>query len=295
MRRFLLLVNERARKGHAASMLQRLLRRSILSACETDVAPFVDDAGVLRGLERLQDDMTPVAVGGDGTVTSIARILRSADLHGRPMGVLPLGTGNGLTHSLGIRNPTQAAEALVRGDEIHLDIMRTTHPQAPVSLLNISVGLEALVMADFERWRSRSLLLGGLIGAGRWAPRRLTGVTVEVEGERILAPQESFYNVGLYNMPCYGFGVQPKPSADPADGVADLRLHRGRLAYLSYMSAAVARSASPLAPNPDWPRVGTATFSTTMPVQMDGETLSPATFDVEVVPRGLIVIGPARN
>lgn len=294
MRRFLMLVNERARRGNALPLLQKVLLRAPLNRLDVVTAPFVDDAGVHRGLERIEDRI-PVAVGGDGTVTSIARLLRAVGIADRPMGVLPLGTGNGLTHSLGIRNVRQATEALAHGDAAEIDVMVTSHPQAPVSLLNISVGLEALVMADFAAWRSRSLVLGGVIGAGRRAPCRLSGVTVEADGRNILTPSDTFYNVGLYNMPCYGFGVEPHPAADPSDGVADLRLHRGRLTYWAYMGAAAVRSASPLSRQPAWPRVRQATFASDLPVQMDGETLAPATFDVEVVPRGLRVLGAVRN
>jgi diacylglycerol kinase (ATP) len=292
-RRFLLLANERARRGNALATLRDLLQQPPLSGQQAVVAPFVDDEGIHRGLAQLDRDMIPVAVGGDGTVTSVARMLREAGLSEQPMGVLPLGTGNGLTHSLGIRNLRQAADVLAHGQPVDLDLLTTTHPQAPVSLLSISVGLESLVMADFSSRRSRSLLLGGMLACCH-LPKGLSGVSVRADGQSVLEPGEVFCNIGLYNMPCYGFGILPRPAADPADGAADLRLHRSRLPYLAYMSAALIRAASPMA-QPPWSRVRHVELSTHLPVQVDGESLAPATFEIDVIPGGLRVLGPSPD
>lgn len=290
MRSLLFLVNERARDGKVLPRLERLLQHAPLRDVATRTVRFVDDEGVLRGLEQLASGTVPVAVGGDGTVTSIARVLRQEGLADRPMAILPLGTGNGVAHSLGISSPSRAAQALVHGEPRPIDIMVTTHADWPLSLLSVSVGLEALIMSDFERWRRRSRGLSALVSWARRALPRVSGVTMTADGQRILGPEDVFYNAGLYNMPCYGFGVRPKPEADPLDGTADLRIHRFGVTYWSYMAAGVLRSASPFARHPRWPKVRTATIETTMPVQMDGETAAPASFDIEVVPGGLTVL-----
>ena len=99
------------------------------------------------------------------------------------MGILPLGTGNALCHSIGIAHPGKAAATLVHGQPRQLDLMTTTHPQAPISLLSISVGLESLVMSDFETWRRRSRVLAGLVGCVRYTLRRFSGVSIHADGE----------------------------------------------------------------------------------------------------------------
>ncbi|MBT3343584.1 MAG: hypothetical protein HN712_03325 [Gemmatimonadetes bacterium] len=289
MKSLLFFVNERARSGGAVPVLLRSLAAPLLQSVPTSVVRFVDDDGIRKGLETLKRGMTPVAVGGDGTLVSVVRILREAGRAEEPIGVLPLGTGNGVAHSLGIGDLSQATEALVTGAPRSLDVMTTTHPDAPLSLLSISVGVESLAMQDFAKWRRTSRWVGALAGGLRRGTRRVSGITVEADGQRHVSPRDQFCNVGLYNVPCYGFGVTPHPRADAEDGLADLRIHRGRVGYWAYMAAALLNRASPLNRRPDWLRIQHATISSPLPVQIDGETLPAAQFDVNVL-RGAVRI-----
>lgn len=295
MRSFLFLVNERARGGDTVRRVQRLLESASLQGVDVLISPFVDDDGIRTGLARLDSTRTPVAVGGDGTVGSVARLLREVGLADRPMGVLPLGTGNGLAHSLGIARLPTAVETLLSGTPQSIDAMTTTHPDAPLSLLNLSVGIESLAIREYQTWRQHSRWLGGLVGGVRHGLRRVAGVMLEADGERIVDTSDRICNVGLHNMPRYGFCVEPKPSADPTDGFADLRLHSSIGHYWLYMGAAVLRRASPIARQPNWPKIRQATVSTSLPVQVDGESLPAATFDVEVVPAAVQILVPSPD
>jgi diacylglycerol kinase family enzyme len=292
VRRFLLLVNRWSRGGDVVHQLQRLLQQPPLCQHDTTTAVFSDDGGIHRGLEALTDDMIPVAVGGDGTVASVVRVLRAAGFE-RPLGILPLGTGNGLCHSIGIGRLEEAAAALVDGQPRLLDLLTTTHPQSPIALLSISVGLESLVMSDFAAWRRRSRLLAALVGSMRCARRRCSGVSIYADGEQVLAPCEPFCNAGLYNMPCYGFDVCPRPVADPGDGLVDFRLHLGRMRYLGYLGAGALQRSSPLGCTPPWQRVRQCRMCSPLPLQIDGETRAPATFEIQVEPGALQVLTPA--
>ena len=293
MRAFHFLVNERARSGGTVAQLQRLLSAEPLCRVPTSIANFADDDGIRRGLDALKDGAILVAVGGDGTLASIVRLMREAARADQPLGLLPLGTGNGVAHSLGIGRLSQAIEALLIGSGRDFDIMTTTHPGAPLSLLSISVGLESLAMRDFDRWRRTSRLVGALAGGIRRSAGRVSGILIEGDGQRLVSPDESICNAGLYNAPCYGFGVMPRPPADAADGLADLRVHRGRVGYAAYLAAGVLRMANPFARDPHWPQIERATICSPLPVQIDGETLAAATFEVEVLPRALQILAPS--
>lgn len=293
MRAFHFLVNERARSGGAVALLQRLLVAQPLCRVPTSMATFVDDDGIRRGLDAAQAGAILVAVGGDGTLASVVRLMREAGREGQPLGVLPLGTGNGVAHSLGIGQLPLAVDALLIGSGRDYDVMTTTHPGAPLSLLSISVGLESLAMQDFDRWRRTSRLVGALAGGIRRSVGRVSGLLIEGDGQRLVSPDESICNAGLYNAPCYGFGVMPRPPADATDGLADLRVHRGRVGYAAYMAAGVLRMANPFARHPHWPRIQRAVISSPLPVQIDGETLPAATFEVEVLPRALQILAPS--
>ena len=317
MRSFLFIINERARGGDAAARVQRLIADGPLADADVESAFFVDDEGIRRGLASLADARLPVAVGGDGTLCSVARILRADGLSEHSMGILPLGTGNGVAHSLGIKDLRTAVEVLLGGGKRRIDVMATTHPAAPLSLLSVSVGLESEVMRDYQAWRHRSRWIGAAVGVARHGMSRVSDVMVEADGQRIVETTDRICNVGLHNMPCYGFGVRPHPIADPADGFADVRLHRSRVAYWAWMGAATLRASRPIRPtiHPSTPptgpivapedeseswetnrpgrlRIQHATISTSHPVQIDGESAPAATFDVDILPNALSVLAP---
>jgi len=80
-------------------------------------------------LDRLLDDLGDrmlVIVGGDGSVhTAVATLHTRGELAAdRPIGLVPLGTGNDLARTLGIPlDPADAARALVSGRPRPLDLV----------------------------------------------------------------------------------------------------------------------------------------------------------------------------
>jgi len=64
-----------------------------------------DDENALQLLLQKEFDLV-VAIGGDGTVSLVAKVLNHSDV---PLGILPLGSGNGLSKDLGIPQDIAAA------------------------------------------------------------------------------------------------------------------------------------------------------------------------------------------
>ncbi|MDP2112855.1 MAG: acylglycerol kinase family protein, partial [Bacteroidota bacterium] len=81
-----------------------------------------------------------VAVGGDGTVNEVAKgLIGSHTL----MGIIPMGSGNGLARELGISmNMRKSARTLLEGKTIQLDVckLNTQH-----FLCTSGIGFDALV------------------------------------------------------------------------------------------------------------------------------------------------------
>ncbi|MEV4291521.1 diacylglycerol kinase family protein [Nonomuraea bangladeshensis] len=89
---------------------------------------------VFRALERPDDldralaehpDREPVVLGGDGTLHRVvAALLARGELERRPVGLIPMGTGNDLARTLGIPlDPEEAAHVVLDGTPRPLDLL----------------------------------------------------------------------------------------------------------------------------------------------------------------------------
>ena len=110
--------------------------------------------------KALADDSAVVAVGGDGTINTVAQAAHAA---GCAMGVLPEGTFNYFAREHGV--PTETAEALRWLLDARPEPVQISAINERIFLVNASVGLYPDVLQDRERWtarfgRSRMVALG---------------------------------------------------------------------------------------------------------------------------------------
>jgi diacylglycerol kinase (ATP) len=288
--RLVVLVNPGARDGRAPARLARALVAAGLSH-SADIVP-VHSRGEARAIVRgLAADAIPVAAGGDGTVNLVAGAMWEERCN-RPMGVLPLGTGNAFAAPLGLGRLSRAVAALHGNVERAIDLLVTTHPGAPVATVSLSAGFESRFLrgaAPLRTWRRWVAILRG---AAQAALGRTTGIALETDGEQLVMVDEAVYNVGLYNSPCYGFGWRMWPDADASDGFAEAVVCCSARRYWRVLRRGLA-TARPLDGDPRVRRWSTARFESAEPLQVDGEVVPGARFEVRVEPRALRVLVPA--
>ena len=93
-----------------------------------------------------------VAVGGDGTVSEVARGLVHSD---KCLGVIPCGSGDGLALHLGIsRQPAKAVQVLNEGLRTKIDVARMN---GNYFFCTAGLGLDASVSLDFAKSTRRGL------------------------------------------------------------------------------------------------------------------------------------------
>lgn len=93
-----------------------------------------------------------IAVGGDGTVNEIGNALKGSTI---PMGIIPLGSGNGLSRHLGIPMRTSAAIHLaLHGDASPIDILAWNKR---AFFCTAGIGFDAQVAALFHQGNKRGL------------------------------------------------------------------------------------------------------------------------------------------
>jgi len=70
-----------------------------------------NDVDEIKRLIEVEKPDAVIAVGGDGTVSMVANILNHGSI---PLGIIPLGSGNGLSKDIGIPQDLESAIALIR-------------------------------------------------------------------------------------------------------------------------------------------------------------------------------------
>lgn len=292
-RRFAFLVNPRAGAGRSVHRLEQLLGRRPLLA----ESSMVRTAGTLEEtagwLERLAPGTVPVAAGGDGTLNLLVRATRLARCPGMTLGLLPLGTGNAVAHSLGFGRVEAAATVLHLGQARPLDLFVTTHPGAPLAIASISVGFEAHVMTQVSRFQTWRRLWGGVTGLAQAAMRMTEGVTIRLDGHRWLEPDRVFFTAGLYNLRRYAFGRLVFPEAALDDGRGEAMLYDSGGEYLAMLrrSIGVEQAALSTAARASRPFIR-ASVAGAEAIQFDGESIAGADFEVEVEPGAWRLLAP---
>lgn len=159
-----------------------------------------DDSAIRQELKDFKPDRV-AACGGDGTVQLLARNLGDAKI---PMGIVPLGSANGLAKALDL--PKDYLEAI--------ELIRNSHQVIPLDLLYINghlcthlsdLGTNALLVKSFEESGDK-----GMIG---YAKHLLSSIQqsdlmkCEIETSGTTITREGYMLV-IANAHKYGTGVQ---------------------------------------------------------------------------------------
>ncbi|WP_428194338.1 diacylglycerol/lipid kinase family protein [Deinococcus saxicola] len=193
---------------------------------------ILEDSGedALARIQALPPRIGVLAVGGDGTVGALLPALVSvADRPGRPLAVVPLGTGNDFAGMLGLKTG-QFAEALDRltfqprdVDALEVHILEGDGAGRTHVLLNgLGLGFDAAVTANMAHAPAR------FQGFVRYAWSAIATVReLHLSEVQITLDGQPFYSglspiVAVMNGTRYGGGFQISPQSSPRDGLLDV-------------------------------------------------------------------------
>ncbi|MFM6975832.1 MAG: diacylglycerol/lipid kinase family protein [Sphingobacteriaceae bacterium] len=155
-----------------------------------------------------------VAVGGDGTINEIASVLADSSSF---LGIIPMGSGNGLATSLGI--PFKVDRAIEVLNNLQYSVIDSAtlngHP-----IFNVSgIGFDAQISARFARDKTRGLwgyVRNTFAEIMHYQPEWYT-ITIdgEVYGRRA-------FMISLANSTQYGNNAHISPEASLTDGLLDI-------------------------------------------------------------------------
>ncbi|RPI84040.1 MAG: diacylglycerol kinase family lipid kinase [Chloroflexi bacterium] len=236
-----------------------------------------------------------VAAGGDGTVAGVVNGLQQAKV---PLGIIPVGTGNGLARALQIPLSIDQAIDLLAGENelMNLDALRV---EDKIYVLNVSAGISANAMQETphtekKRWGVLAYvrtIIAQLVG---FQPRRfwltIDGHRVMIRASEILVsngellkdpfplgPRERF-NDGMMDI----YIINANNLIDYLKVAWNALVHRGeKKQELRHMEAKKS--------------VKIESVGSPLPTQADGETLGVTPVEIEIIPDALQVIVPKAN
>ena len=231
-----------------------------------------------------------VAVGGDGTVNEVATALVDTST---PMGVIPLGSGNGFARHLEIS--TQASKAILQLNQSH-SIRFDTGLLNQKAFFNVSgVGFDGQISKIFAEQLKRGYMTYArcvMEEFQTYAPKKFR---YELYGQMI---EEDYFLIAFANTTQYGNNAVIAPQANPNDGLLDVVLVRPfpPMHLPTFTMMALFRS---LHRFPYVRIIKTSSFSLDneeqAPIHIDGEFLSHDTqIEVSIKPGSLHVMAPVK-
>jgi|GEM_PF-5267218 len=152
-----------------------------------------------------------VAVGGDGTVAEAAELARQGNV---PLGIIPMGSGNGLAKDMGISlDPYQALRHIIQGKVTAFD---SFYINERLALHMADVGLNAHIIEEYAQYPFRTLGSYAVHMLRCFLTHDAKPMRLFVDAALVWAGQA--YMVAFCNGRSYGSNLILNPVGNLADG-----------------------------------------------------------------------------
>jgi YegS/Rv2252/BmrU family lipid kinase len=232
---------------------------------------------------------TPVAVGGDGLVGTLAGAICGTEAE---LAIIPAGRGNDFARVLGIpTDPPKAARLAIEGETKPLDVGQIDG-KSYVGIASVGFDSDANRIANEAKLVKGNLVYAyaALKALAKWKPARFE---VVVDGEH---HEVTGYSVGICNSKAYGGGMYAAPQAELDDGLLDVILCAAvpKRRFLFRTLPRVFKGTHLEDPNFSCFKGKTVEVSADRPfvIYADGDPLAELPATVRVSPRALRVIVP---
>jgi len=155
-----------------------------------------------------------VAVGGDGTINEIASKVMQ---HHKILGVLPFGSGNGLSRFLKI--PMNTAKAIRVINDLNVSLIDTATFNQKSFFNMAGMGFDAHISSVFAGNKSRGLSGYVKLGLKEMLNYKAQEYRIEIDGKEYL---RTAFVVSIANSSQYGNNAHIAPKASITDGLLDV-------------------------------------------------------------------------
>jgi YegS/Rv2252/BmrU family lipid kinase len=229
-----------------------------------------------------------IAVGGDGTVNFVGEILVTT---GIPLGIIPMGSANGLARDLGIPEDPAAALDLIKNFHIHpIDTLKVNG----IHCFHVTdFGFNANIVRRFHKSLLRGKISYGWYGIQEFFSFRPFAYTIKTDQFII---QGKAFMITVTNANRFGTNVNINPLGEIDDGFFEISIIKPFSKFKSFeilyhlFSNSIHRS--------NYNRVIRCKFAEIhnldkTSVHIDGEPVAfKEQIDIEIIPKGLQIIMP---
>jgi len=215
-RRFIYLVNPISGTDEKSALQQLVERKTRDQAIRYDVLPTNAAGNYQYLLKKIKlEKITDVIVcGGDGSVNAVAAALQGIDVN---IGIIPMGSGNGLAFSANIPKQTsKALEIIFKGSATPVDAF---YINDQFSCMLCGIGFDAQVAHEFAKQKRRGLqtyIKTSLIQFFKATPYRFG---IQLPGKSF--ETEAFF-ISIANSNQFGNNFTIAPQASLSDGLLDI-------------------------------------------------------------------------
>jgi len=166
---------------------------------------------------NLENHSVFVAVGGDGTVHTVASELVGTD---KILGVFPLGSGNGFAKEFGFKmNIRSLLSDIEKAESVDIDVIEINDNLC----LNVAgIGLDSFVAHSFNNLKLRGFLPYVWLTLKTFLRLRPFHVKIKIGGEEVIS--EKLFVLTIANTRQFGNNAFIAPEAKPNDGMIDIVL-----------------------------------------------------------------------
>ncbi len=216
--RALFIINPNSGTGRRRPTREQILYQMGSSQWESVVMTtrYAGHAAQLARQARARGDALVVAVGGDGTVHEVGSALIGSKT---ALGILPVGSGNGLARHLRIpSNPEAAMELIGRGRRCFIDTVSVGEGER--NFLNVAgVGFDACVAESFSHTRARGMKSYAACIAQKYPFYCKKEFHLTIDGEEV---RRKAFLLSFANSSQYGNNFTIAPKADMSDGLFEV-------------------------------------------------------------------------
>jgi len=216
-RRLVFIINPIA-GGRESASLKKILDVAVCHIPDSDIV-YTKYPGHARELaaSAVKDGYdVVVAVGGDGTVNEVASSLVGTDT---ALGIIPLGSGNGLARHLGIPlQPEKAIRTIMESKPITID--SATINGTPF-FCTAGIGFDAQVAADYAKSGTRGLITYVKEAIKDWIAYKPGDYVIETENGKL---QTKALLITIGNANQWGNDYFITPQASLLDGNLDIAI-----------------------------------------------------------------------
>lgn len=291
-RKVLFIVNRFAGTGYQPQVEGRMIDISEKNDVECSIE-FTQGPGhateLAKGATQRGFDFV-VAVGGDGTINEVARGLVGSLT---PMGIVPRGSGNGLSRHLGIPlKISDAIDTLYESEAVAIDTFRVNGKLS----LNVSgIGFDGHIANLFGGKSKRGLAGYAKLTLKEYLQFQEFEAEIIADGKTL---QQKAFIIAIANSSQYGNNARIAPTASVRDELLHLNIVKKIPAYRVDVVYAVFVGNVEKSSFCEVTTAKSIQIKTKQPVayHVDGEPSGHMDrFDIEVVPASLRVLVPKRS